>query len=104
MSRFPELFEEAIDELVIGEMLLVERLAEHIARHIVERQDALQRVSRYNTAWLVGQAVSELARLKERVASHAVGDSAVDREEVQLGAAYAVLDLLRRIAGNLPER
>ncbi|KYF81553.1 CinA family nicotinamide mononucleotide deamidase-related protein [Sorangium sp. So ce388] len=27
-----------------------------------------------------------------------------DREEVQLGAAYAVLDLLRRITGNLPER
>ena len=42
MSRFPELFEEAIDKLVIGEMLLVERLAEHIARHIVERQDALR--------------------------------------------------------------
>ena len=42
MSRFPELFEEAIDELVIGEMLLVERLAEHIARHIVARQDALR--------------------------------------------------------------
>jgi GTP cyclohydrolase IV len=42
MSRFPELFEEAIDELVIGEMLLVERLAEHIARHIVQRQDALR--------------------------------------------------------------
>ena len=42
MSRFPELFEEAIDELVIGEMLLVERLAEHIARHIVERQGALR--------------------------------------------------------------
>jgi GTP cyclohydrolase-4 len=42
MSRFPELFEEAIDELVIGEMLLVERLAEHTARHIVERQRALR--------------------------------------------------------------
>jgi GTP cyclohydrolase IV len=42
MSRFPELFEEAIDELVIGEMLLVEQLAEHIARHIVARQDALR--------------------------------------------------------------
>jgi GTP cyclohydrolase-4 len=40
MSRFPELFEEAIDETVIGEKLLVERLAEHIARHIVERQQA----------------------------------------------------------------
>lgn len=40
MSRFPELFGEAIDEMVIGEKLLVERLAEHIARHVVERQQA----------------------------------------------------------------
>jgi GTP cyclohydrolase I/GTP cyclohydrolase-4 len=42
MSRFPELFEEAIDETVIGEKLLVEQLAEHIASHIVERQRALR--------------------------------------------------------------
>jgi GTP cyclohydrolase-4 len=42
MSRFPELFEEAIDEVVIGEALLVETLAEHIARHIVTRQHALR--------------------------------------------------------------
>ena len=42
MSRFPELFEEAIDEVVIGEALLVEGLADHIARHIVGRQDALR--------------------------------------------------------------
>src|SRR5881392_4102937 len=42
MSRFPELFEEAIDEVVIGEAFLVEELAEHIARHIVERQRALR--------------------------------------------------------------
>jgi GTP cyclohydrolase IV len=41
MSRFPELFEEAIDEVVIDGKLLVENLAEHIARHIVERQRAL---------------------------------------------------------------
>ncbi len=40
MSRFPELFDEAIDELVISEKLLVERLAEHIATQIVERQRA----------------------------------------------------------------
>jgi GTP cyclohydrolase-4 len=40
MSRFPELFGEAIDELVIPEKLLVEELAEHVARHVVERQDA----------------------------------------------------------------
>jgi GTP cyclohydrolase-4 len=42
MSRFPELFEEAIDEVVIGEVFYVEVLAEHIARHILERQRALR--------------------------------------------------------------
>jgi GTP cyclohydrolase-4 len=42
MSRFPELFEEAIEEVVIGEAFLVEVLAEHIARHIVERQRAVR--------------------------------------------------------------
>jgi GTP cyclohydrolase I/GTP cyclohydrolase-4 len=42
MSRFPELFEEAIEQVVIGEALLVEALAEHIARGIVERQRALR--------------------------------------------------------------
>jgi GTP cyclohydrolase IV len=40
MSRFPELFEQAIDEVVIEEAFLVEELAEHIARHIVARQAA----------------------------------------------------------------
>jgi GTP cyclohydrolase I/GTP cyclohydrolase-4 len=40
MSRFPSLFEEAIDEVVIGEAFLVEDLAEHIAGHIVDRQRA----------------------------------------------------------------
>jgi GTP cyclohydrolase IV len=42
MSRFPEVFEEAIDEVVIDGKLLVENLAEHIAKHIVERQRALR--------------------------------------------------------------
>ena len=42
MSRFPELFGEAIDAVVIGEAFLVETLAEHIATHIVERQGALR--------------------------------------------------------------
>ena len=41
MSRFPELFEEAIDLVVTGEGLLVEVLAEHIAARVVERQQAL---------------------------------------------------------------
>src|SRR5215471_13808054 len=42
MSRFPELFDEAIDTVVLSEAFLVEELAEHIARRIVERQRALR--------------------------------------------------------------
>jgi GTP cyclohydrolase IV len=41
MSRFPELFEEAIEGVVADEAFLVEDLAEHVARRIVERQHAL---------------------------------------------------------------
>jgi GTP cyclohydrolase IV len=42
MSRFPELFGEAIDEVVIGEALFVETLAAHIATHVLERHEALR--------------------------------------------------------------
>jgi GTP cyclohydrolase-4 len=42
MSRFPELFEEAIDLVVEREALLVEVLAEQIASRVVERQRALK--------------------------------------------------------------
>ena len=42
MSRFPELFAEAIEQVVIGEALVIEELAEHIAREILRRQNALR--------------------------------------------------------------
>ena len=42
MSRFPELFGEAIDAVVIGEAFYVETLAEHIAGHILGRQHAVR--------------------------------------------------------------
>jgi GTP cyclohydrolase IV len=42
MSRFPELFEQTIDELVIGEAVLVEELAEHIVRTVIHNQQALR--------------------------------------------------------------
>jgi GTP cyclohydrolase I/GTP cyclohydrolase-4 len=51
MSRFPELFDEAIDTVVLGEGLLIEVLAEHIARHIVERQQALRAETRIIARW-----------------------------------------------------
>jgi len=41
MSRFPELFEEAIEGVVEDEAFLVEDLAEYVARRIVERQGSL---------------------------------------------------------------
>ena len=53
MSRFPELFEEAIDAVVGAEALHVETLAEHIARHIVERQSALRAEARITAKWPV---------------------------------------------------
>ncbi len=41
MSRFPELFEEAIERVVDDDAFLVEDLAEHVAKHIVARQHAV---------------------------------------------------------------
>ena len=41
MSRFPELFEEAIEGVVDDDAFLIEDLAEHVARAIVGRQEAL---------------------------------------------------------------
>jgi GTP cyclohydrolase IV len=40
MSRFPEVFEEAIERVVLEEAFLIEELAAHIAEHVVERQRA----------------------------------------------------------------
>ncbi len=51
MSRFPEVFEEAIEEVVLEEAFLIEELAAHIAERVVERQGAgraeTQIVARY---------------------------------------------------------
>jgi GTP cyclohydrolase IV len=51
MSRFPELFDEAIDIVVAEESLLVELLAEHIASRIVERQEALRAEVTIRALW-----------------------------------------------------
>ena len=42
MSRFPELLDEAIEEVVTGDALLVEELAQHVAVQILGRQRALR--------------------------------------------------------------
>jgi GTP cyclohydrolase-4 len=51
MSRFPEVFDEAIGDAVLGEARIVEEIAEVIARHIVERQDAHRAEVRITARW-----------------------------------------------------
>jgi GTP cyclohydrolase IV len=70
MSRFPELFGEAIDEVVIGEAFLVETLAEHIAAHVLGRQEALRAEVRIEAQYplerhtpVTGLPTQEIARL-----------------------------------------
>ena len=53
---------------------------------IVERQAALQRVSRYNLTWLLSQAVSETLRFAEAISAAAVPGSKVDGDDVDLRA------------------
>jgi GTP cyclohydrolase-4 len=122
MSRFPELFEEAIEEVVIGEALLVETLAEHIATHIVHRQRALraevQIVARYpleretpvtglatqEMVSLIGLAAASEERTRRLVGVEAAGINACpcaqglvrERAAERLGeAGFADLDVER---------
>ena len=86
MSRFPELFEEAIEAVVGTEALHVEALAEDIARHIVGRQSALRAEARITAQWPVRRTtpVSKLST----------------QELVSLvGIAAATADRVRRVVG-----
>src|SRR5213596_1137223 len=82
MSRFPELFGEAVDEVVIGEALLVESLAAHIASQVVERQGALRAEVRIEAQYpierrtpVTGLPTQEIAKL--------IGIAAATRERVR---------------------
>ena len=86
MSRFPELFEEAIEAVVGAEALHVEALAEHIARHIVGRQSALRAEARITAQWPV-RRTTPVSRLSTQ-------------EMVSLvGIAAATADRVRRVVG-----
>jgi GTP cyclohydrolase IV len=80
MSRFPELFEEAIEAVVGSEALHVEMLAEQIARQIVERQGALRAEARITARWPVrrrtpvsGLATQEMVSLVGIAAASSTG-------------------------------
>ena len=86
MSRFPELFEEAIDQVVIGEALLVEALAEHIARHIVDRQRALRAEVRIVARWPMRRTTPVTGLSTQEMVS-------------LIGIAAATTDRVRRVVG-----
>ena len=86
MSRFPELFGEAIDDVVIGEAFLVETLAEHIARHIVGRQHALRADVRIEASY----------PLERRTP---VTDLRTQETATLIGIASASPDRVRRVVG-----
>jgi GTP cyclohydrolase-4 len=82
MSRFPELFEEAIESVVDDDAFLIEDLAEHVARHIVDRQRALvaevQITARYpyeRRTPVTGLSTQEMVSL--------IGIAAASRERVR---------------------
>jgi diguanylate cyclase (GGDEF)-like protein len=72
---------KALLAVVIG---LFVAAAMYISLLVVERQNALKQVSRYNLTWLVSQATTEYARLEQRVSAFAIPRSGVDKDEVQL--------------------
>jgi GTP cyclohydrolase-4 len=76
MSRFPELFAEAIDEVVIGEAFLVETLADHIARHIVERTTPVTGLATQEMVGLIGIAAASDRAVRRIVGVEAIGINA----------------------------
>jgi GTP cyclohydrolase I/GTP cyclohydrolase-4 len=82
MSRFPELFEEAIEGVVADEAFLIEDLAAHVARHIVERQDALLAEVRI-TARYPYQRQTPVTRLSTQEMVSLIGIAAASRERVR---------------------
>ena len=82
MSRFPELFGEAIDEVVITESFLVEELADHIAAHILERQAALRAEVRIVASYPV-ERQTPVTKLPTQELISIIGIAAASSERVR---------------------
>ena len=108
MSRFPELFEEAIELVVDREALLVEVLAEHIARRVVERQGALRAEVWIRAQWpihrrtpVTGLATQEMVTLCGIAAASEAGTRrAVGVEATGINACPCAQGLVRNRASE----
>ena len=56
----------------------------YISALVVQRHAAIEQVSRYDVAWVVGQATTEYARLEQRITAFGLAQSTLRRDEVQL--------------------
>jgi len=128
MSRFEELMNEAIEEVVIGEALVIEALAERIAQGVVARQGALRSevtiragypvarrtpitgIPTQESCELIGIAAASAAGTRRLVGVSAQGMNACPCAQglVRQGAAEALLedgfstDDVERILGLVP--
>ena len=108
MSRFPELFEEAIDLVVGQEALLVEVLAEHIASRVVERQGAVKAEVWIRAQWpirrltpVTGLATQEMVTLCGiAMATDAGTRRVVGVEATGINACPCAQGLVRNRAGE----
>ena len=108
MSRFPELFEEAIELVVEREALLVEVLAEQIARRVVERQAALRAEVWIRAQWpihrktpVTGLATQEMVTLCGIAAASETGTRrAVGVEATGINACPCAQGLVRNRASE----
>ena len=70
--------------VLLAATILLIGAAFYLSVLIVQRQHALENVSRYNLTWLVTQSVPELNRLQTVLALYALPDGDRDEEQVQL--------------------
>ena len=83
MSRFPELFEEAIEGVVDDDAFLIEDLAEHVARQIVGRQGALRRRGHDHARATRTSGATPVTGLSTQEMVSLIGIAAASRERVR---------------------
>src|SRR5437763_200432 len=108
MSRFPELFEEAVEGVVEDDAFLVEDLAERVARRVLDRQEALVAEVRI-TARYPYERRTPVTKLATQEMVSLIGIAAASRERVRRVvfvedsvrvALKSVLDELPRLDGG----
>lgn len=85
MGRLPKNTRTHLVKLgLLGIVLILAAAATYTSFLIVQRQQALREVSRYNLTWLVSQAALEVSRLQQATAAALVPGTGVDDDDVQL--------------------